>query len=76
MNLNELKDSLRDKSEEELKKLFLDSRQNRRVVKQSTIDRAEKAKKAGVSTKANTRQALGALTSEQAALLLRQITGG
>lgn len=74
--LHGFKKSLSDLSDDELRQLLLETRSNRRVVKQKTVERAQKAAKEGTLTKANMRQTIRGLSAEQAAELLAALTGG
>lgn len=74
--LQGFKKSLSDLSDDELRQLLLETRSNRRVVKQKTIERSQKAAKEGTLTKATMRQTIKGLTAEQAAELLAALTGG
>jgi hypothetical protein len=76
MRLASLRQSLKDMSEDELRRHILEIRSNRRKVKQQTIERAQKAEKSGVVSKATAKRTLAGISPQQALAMLEQLARG
>lgn len=75
-NLSGLRTTLSEMSDEELRQHMLGIRANRRTVKAKAVELSVKGKKDGTNTKADTKQAIRNLSSDQVAQLLLQLQQG